>query len=49
MRRGCSSASDAVELYQSACEYAQGFSFGEPMDTDAAMRLLTEQRLKAAS
>ena len=31
------------------CEYAQGFAFGEPMDADAAMRLLTEERLEAAS
>ena len=28
---------------------AQGFAFGEPMDADAAMRLLTEERLEAAS
>ena len=41
--------SDAVELYQLGCEYAQGFAFGEPMDADAAMRLLTEERLEAAS
>jgi hypothetical protein len=40
---------DAVELYQLGCEYAQGFAFGEPMDADAAMRLLTEERLEAAS
>ncbi len=33
----------------SGCEYAQGFAFGEPMDADAAMRLLTEERLEAAS
>src|SRR4029077_12792506 len=37
--------SDAVGLYQWGCEYAQGFAFGEPMDADAAMRLLTEGRL----
>jgi hypothetical protein len=42
-------APDAVELYQLGCEYAQGFAFGEPMDADAAMRLLTEERLEAAS
>ena len=26
-----------------------GLAFGEPMDADAAMRLLTEERLEAAS
>ncbi len=46
---GAETDSDAVELYQLGCEYAQGFAFGEPMDADAAMRLLTEARLEAAS
>jgi diguanylate cyclase (GGDEF)-like protein/PAS domain S-box-containing protein len=46
---GAETDSDAVELYQLGCEYAQGFAFGEPMDSDAAMRLLTEERLEAAS
>jgi EAL domain-containing protein (putative c-di-GMP-specific phosphodiesterase class I) len=41
--------SDAVELYQLGCEYAKGLAFGEPMDADAAMLLLTEERLEAAS
>ena len=36
-------------VYQLGCQYAQGFAFGEPMDADAAMRLLTEERLEAAS
>src|SRR4029077_6991048 len=45
---GAETDSDAVELYQLGCEYAQGFTFGEPMDADAAMRLLTEERLEAA-
>ena len=45
---GAETDSDAVELYQLGCEYAQGFAFGEPMDSDAAMRLLTEERLEAA-
>jgi len=39
---GAETDSDAVELYQLGCEYAQGFAFGEPMDADAAMRLLTK-------
>jgi EAL domain-containing protein (putative c-di-GMP-specific phosphodiesterase class I) len=46
---GAETDSDAVELYQLGCEYAQGFAFGEPMDADAAMRLLTEERPEAAS
>src|SRR5438094_897919 len=46
---GAETDSDAVELYQLGCEYAQGFAFGEPMDADAAMRLLTAERLEAAS
>jgi EAL domain-containing protein (putative c-di-GMP-specific phosphodiesterase class I) len=46
---GVETDSDAVELYQLGCEYAQGFAFGEPMDADAAMRLLTEERLETAS
>jgi EAL domain-containing protein (putative c-di-GMP-specific phosphodiesterase class I) len=45
---GAETDSDAVALYQLGCEYAQGFAFGEPMDTEAAMRLLTEERLEAA-
>lgn len=45
---GAESDSDAVELYQMGCEYAQGFAFGEPMSADAAKRLLSEQRLEAA-
>ena len=28
---GAESESDAIELYQMGCEYAQGFAFGEPM------------------
>ncbi len=40
--------SDAVELYQLGCEYAQGFAFGEPMTADAASELLTgDKRLEA--
>jgi diguanylate cyclase (GGDEF)-like protein/PAS domain S-box-containing protein len=45
---GAESDSDAIELYQMGCEYAQGFAFGEPMNADAARRLLSEERLEAA-
>src|SRR6476619_5597116 len=46
---GAETDSDAVELYQLGCEYAQGFVFGEPMTADRATELLTEERLEAAS
>jgi diguanylate cyclase (GGDEF)-like protein/PAS domain S-box-containing protein len=45
---GAESDSDAVELYQLGCEFAQGFAFGEPMTADAASALLTgDSRLEA--
>ena len=37
---GAETDSDAVELYQLGCEYAQGFHFGEPMSADDAQELL---------
>jgi diguanylate cyclase (GGDEF)-like protein len=37
---GAETDSDAVELYQLGCEYAQGFHFGEPMSADDARALL---------
>ncbi|MFN3657549.1 MAG: EAL domain-containing protein [Pseudolabrys sp.] len=40
---GAETDSDAVELYQLGCEYAQGFAFGEPMTGDDARVLLGEQ------
>src|SRR5437764_1348633 len=45
---GAETDSDAVELYQLGCEYAQGFVFGEPMSADAARELLTAERLALA-
>lgn len=36
---GAESDSDAVELYQLGCEFAQGFAFGEPMEADKAGKL----------
>ncbi len=46
---GAETNSDAVELYQLGCEYAQGFAFGEPMTADAARDLLIDKptRLRA--
>ena len=46
---GAETDSDAVELYQLGCEYAQGFAFGEPMSADSARDLLVDKptRLRA--
>ncbi len=38
---GAESDSDAVELYQMGCEFAQGYAFGEPMTEEKATSLLT--------
>jgi diguanylate cyclase (GGDEF)-like protein/PAS domain S-box-containing protein len=45
---GAETDSDAVELYQLGCEYAQGFAFGEPMTADAARELLMSDQLEPA-
>ncbi len=37
---GAETDSDAVELFQLGCEYAQGFVFGEPMSAERARTLL---------
>lgn len=44
---GAETDSDAVELYQMGCEYAQGFAFGEPMTSDEALGLLIEKPARA--
>jgi EAL domain-containing protein (putative c-di-GMP-specific phosphodiesterase class I) len=44
---GAETDSDAVELYQLGCEFAQGFVFGEPMSAEAARDLLAGKRLAA--
>jgi EAL domain-containing protein (putative c-di-GMP-specific phosphodiesterase class I) len=45
---GAESDSDAVELYQLGCEYAQGYAFGEPMTAEAARELLLSEQLEPA-
>jgi diguanylate cyclase (GGDEF)-like protein/PAS domain S-box-containing protein len=40
---GAESDSDAVELFQLGCEYAQGFFFGKPMTAEEAYDLLAEE------
>jgi EAL domain-containing protein (putative c-di-GMP-specific phosphodiesterase class I) len=37
---GAESESDAIELYQMGCEYAQGYAFGEPMSPLQARQLV---------
>src|SRR5262249_36506496 len=39
---GAETETDAAELYQLGCEYAQGFAFGEAMSAEEAQRLITE-------
>ena len=45
---GAETDSDAVELYQMGCEYAQGFAFGEPMSPQAAGGMLSNEKLEVA-
>jgi diguanylate cyclase (GGDEF)-like protein/PAS domain S-box-containing protein len=45
---GAETDSDAVELYQLGCEYAQGVAFGEPMSAQAAGGLLTSEGMALA-
>jgi EAL domain-containing protein (putative c-di-GMP-specific phosphodiesterase class I) len=45
---GAETESDAIELYQLGCEFAQGYVFGEPMSADAARELLLSEQLEAA-
>ncbi len=37
---GAESESDAIELYQLGCEYAQGYAFGHPMSASDARKLV---------
>jgi diguanylate cyclase (GGDEF)-like protein/PAS domain S-box-containing protein len=43
---GAETDSDAVELYQLGCEYAQGYVFGEPMSAEQARTLITSEKLE---
>jgi diguanylate cyclase (GGDEF)-like protein/PAS domain S-box-containing protein len=46
---GAETDSDAVELYQLGCEYAQGNYFGEPMSADDARALFQDERVSEES
>ena len=37
---GAETESDAIELYQLGCEYAQGFAFGHPISAAEARKLV---------
>jgi len=45
---GAETDSDAVELYQLGCEYAQGFAFGEPMSAEQARTMIGSEKLENA-
>jgi diguanylate cyclase (GGDEF)-like protein/PAS domain S-box-containing protein len=45
---GAETDSDAVELYQLGCEYAQGYAFGYPMTADEATKILTADQFEPA-
>jgi EAL domain-containing protein (putative c-di-GMP-specific phosphodiesterase class I) len=45
---GAETDSDAVELYQLGCEFAQGYVFGEPMSADQARALLETDKMAVA-
>src|SRR5262252_8768064 len=46
---GAETDSDAVELSQLGCEYAQGYYFGEPMNADDAKALLQDDGVSEES
>ena len=46
---GAETDSDAVELSQLGCEYAQGYYFGEPMKADDAKALLQDDGVSEES
>ena len=46
---GAETDSDAVELYQLGCEYAQGFVFGEPMTRGGGAQAAAERAARAGA
>jgi EAL domain-containing protein (putative c-di-GMP-specific phosphodiesterase class I) len=42
---GAETESDAVELSQLGCEFAQGYAFGEPMSAASARKLMGAEAL----
>src|SRR5437764_7281541 len=46
---GAETDSDAIELFQLGCEYAQGYHFGEPMTADEARALLQAESTREPS
>jgi EAL domain-containing protein (putative c-di-GMP-specific phosphodiesterase class I) len=44
---GAESDTDASELYQLGCEYAQGYVFGEPMEPERAIALVGQSHAEA--
>ena len=46
---GAETDSDAVELYQLGCEYAQGFAFGEPMTAGSGARAVAQRTARSGA
>lgn len=44
---GAETETDALELYQLGCEFAQGFMFGVPMTSETAFRALKQDQVQA--
>jgi EAL domain-containing protein (putative c-di-GMP-specific phosphodiesterase class I) len=44
---GAETDTDASELYQLGCEYAQGYVFGEPMEPERAIALVGQTHAEA--
>jgi EAL domain-containing protein (putative c-di-GMP-specific phosphodiesterase class I) len=45
---GAETESDAVELHQLGCEFAQGYLFGEPMTADQARAMVDPEKVAAS-
>ena len=48
MAEGAETESEAIELYQLGCEYAQGYAFGDPISA-AETRKLVGAAMEAAA